>query len=866
MGFSTYEPAPHTAYYHTGIGGAGNYRRLTATEVSTPRPTPSNIKPQPRPFYGGRGGIGNAHMASERAIFSFDEELQRDRLRHERIAPMYTVGRGGAGNIVPHDEEGVDFDIGLDSESEGEGAPDAIPDGALQGGTDGANEATPQESSKQEIVDLTASSEPATSSSQAPALSNPAPHQDSPLETQGMTDFTQTSLKALDADESKADDQAPRNGDEDSSAESDDDDSDMMDDSGITLNLQEDEKEEAEPQYITIHSSSDDEEPEKGRSKRPKASEFGASDASSVSASETTKSNGAIAVSTGLKLGKAGKAAVGVAKVTRRPLAESIKAGLVQVVDYSNAEDRGQSPVTANVLKGLSPQLASVKPVEAKEVEVVDLVSDPVSVTETENKDIAPRKQRMSLDGNDSDGDENDFTRTDSNDVIQLEDDDEEDGEISDNESSTSSIDTDAWAQQQRYYVRLSSPPLLVQEDRPPFESDVSCRDMVQRTLAMMSKQSMSKKRKICDVCLEPHSTERCDKLKCDVCKSSHEHFSFSCPYKTSAYKELSSLPICNVPAGQRDFEIWRIHPTRPRSAVKMAAKIPVACYECGSNDHFGDDCPTLGSLRTDIPSESIWSAKSAAKWTTMNLDSKYIKKAGKSKVTAIDIDDSEPSWFEMRMIAAKAVVPDSEFQGRSVEEDIMPQRQQHRGNEGNGRRIQMNLPRSFPGQNYNEASSGPSFTRFQPPGGPLASRVGPKGDNHRPDQSGRRDRSRSPRRHSFDRRGSYGGGPPNYRDRDFPRGNGPQPPYRGGRQDYHEAPPPPQFQQTYQQPQGGASGGWSLPGSIQRSVQSSSQPPLPPGPPPSGPPPPPQQQYRGSGGGRHGGGRGHRSGKRGKR
>ncbi|KAK6359011.1 hypothetical protein TWF696_000183 [Orbilia brochopaga] len=121
MGFSTYEPAPHTAYYHTGIGGAGNYRRLTATEIAAPRPTPSNVKPQPRPFYGGRGGIGNAHLASERAIFSFDEELQRDRLRRETIAPMYTVGRGGAGNIVPHDEEGFDVDMDLDSESDGEG-------------------------------------------------------------------------------------------------------------------------------------------------------------------------------------------------------------------------------------------------------------------------------------------------------------------------------------------------------------------------------------------------------------------------------------------------------------------------------------------------------------------------------------------------------------------------------------------------------------------------------------------------------------------------------------------------------------------------------------------------------------------------
>ncbi|KAK6359010.1 hypothetical protein TWF696_000182 [Orbilia brochopaga] len=744
-------------------------------------------------------------------------------------------------------------------------APEAIQDGAPDGETN-ADEDNSRGLEERGAIDHTPESEPTAPLSAAPAILNPVPHQDSPLGTQEMTKFAHSSLQAIDADENKADMQVA-NDEEDSSAESDDDDSDMMDDSGITLNLQEDKKDETEPPYITIHSSSDDEEPEKGRSKRPKTSDFAASDASSASASETTRSNGAIAVSTGLKLGKAGKVAVGVAKVARRPLAESVNPNLVQVVDYSTSRPDDQSPMNTHALKGLSPV---TKPTEAKEVDVISLSSDLASIAggnmETENRDARQRQQPMSYDGNDSDEVEYHGTRTEGNDFIEIEDDDEdEDGEISEDESSMSSVDTDSWTHQQRYYVKQASPPLLVEDDKPPFENDTPCRVMIQRTLSVIGKRSPSKKRKICDVCIEPHSTDRCDKLKCDVCKSSHEHFSFNCPYKTSAYKELSSLPICNVPAGQRDFEIWRIRPMRPRPAVKLAAKIPVACYECGARDHFGDDCPSLGSHRADISSESIWSAKSAAKWTTMNLDSKYIKKSGKSKVTAIDLADSEPSWFETRMLAAKAAVPDSEFHGRVVEEDTLPQKPQHRGHEGNGRRIHMNLPRNLPGQGHNEGAGGPSFTRFQPPGGPLASRVGPKNDNsYRPDQSGRRDRSRSPRRSSFDRRGSYGSGPPNYRDRtqDFPRGNGPQPPYRGGRQDYHEVPPPAQFQQTYQQQQGGGSGGWSLPGSIQRSVQSTSQPPLPPlppGPPPSGPPP---QQFRGSGGGR----RGHRSGKRNKR
>ncbi|CAZ86437.1 unnamed protein product [Tuber melanosporum] len=108
MPFQLTEGTPvHDAgsYYHAGRGGAGNYRRLPSTTslpatVATALPaatTPSN----PRVFFGGRGGAGNIKPKSERAMFSFDEELERDRLFHEHHAPVYSIGRGGAGNIVP---------------------------------------------------------------------------------------------------------------------------------------------------------------------------------------------------------------------------------------------------------------------------------------------------------------------------------------------------------------------------------------------------------------------------------------------------------------------------------------------------------------------------------------------------------------------------------------------------------------------------------------------------------------------------------------------------------------------------------------------------------------------------------------------
>jgi hypothetical protein len=92
-------------YYGSGRGGAGNYHRLAATTLPAPpttMPAPSAASCSSR-YFAGRGGAGNVHDSSERTVFSFDEELERDRLFHSHHAPVYSVGRGGAGNIVSSD-------------------------------------------------------------------------------------------------------------------------------------------------------------------------------------------------------------------------------------------------------------------------------------------------------------------------------------------------------------------------------------------------------------------------------------------------------------------------------------------------------------------------------------------------------------------------------------------------------------------------------------------------------------------------------------------------------------------------------------------------------------------------------------------
>ncbi|KAJ5322218.1 Protein of unknown function DUF3602 [Penicillium brevicompactum] len=92
---------------YTGRGGSGNIVSLKNTKTTEARTAtgPASLtrldSRAPTTFTSGRGGAGNVHSSSERAIFSFDEELERDM---RRAAPVYHVGRGGAGNTMYRDD------------------------------------------------------------------------------------------------------------------------------------------------------------------------------------------------------------------------------------------------------------------------------------------------------------------------------------------------------------------------------------------------------------------------------------------------------------------------------------------------------------------------------------------------------------------------------------------------------------------------------------------------------------------------------------------------------------------------------------------------------------------------------------------
>jgi hypothetical protein len=107
--YSVTEPhpsVPASNYYSAGRGGAGNLKKISPKAVTA---GPDATGPAARTtiptvssdtyFAAGRGGLGNMHREKERAIFSFDEELERQSRLMEHQAPVYHVGRGGAGNF-----------------------------------------------------------------------------------------------------------------------------------------------------------------------------------------------------------------------------------------------------------------------------------------------------------------------------------------------------------------------------------------------------------------------------------------------------------------------------------------------------------------------------------------------------------------------------------------------------------------------------------------------------------------------------------------------------------------------------------------------------------------------------------------------
>lgn len=113
---------------HVGRGGAGNTFKAPKTTSPASARGPASLFGSEIPLTGtkfssGRGGAGNIHPNSERAIFSFDEELQRQSTRDKKLeaGAVYHVGRGGAGNLVSSRPDSARKDSNSSADSVGSG-------------------------------------------------------------------------------------------------------------------------------------------------------------------------------------------------------------------------------------------------------------------------------------------------------------------------------------------------------------------------------------------------------------------------------------------------------------------------------------------------------------------------------------------------------------------------------------------------------------------------------------------------------------------------------------------------------------------------------------------------------------------------
>jgi len=105
---------PRQQYIGTGRGGAGNAVKAPTTvtrgsDASGPasRVSDASLHTPRRSFISGRGGVGN-HVHDAPRMFSFDEELQQQMRQAKHVAPVYHVGRGGAGNLYRSSNSNTD--------------------------------------------------------------------------------------------------------------------------------------------------------------------------------------------------------------------------------------------------------------------------------------------------------------------------------------------------------------------------------------------------------------------------------------------------------------------------------------------------------------------------------------------------------------------------------------------------------------------------------------------------------------------------------------------------------------------------------------------------------------------------------------
>lgn len=100
----------------------------------------------------------------------------------------------------------------------------------------------------------------------------------------------------------------------------------------------------------------------------------------------------------------------------------------------------------------------------------------------------------------------------------------------------------------------------------------------------------------ICQKCRGEHKTRDCHTLtRCFTCNQLG-HTSSDCPISNRRSERCSRCDSRQHPS-QRCPDIWRCY-IPDRGNKNWPKKIPVYCYSCAEEGHYGDDCPDLRNQR----------------------------------------------------------------------------------------------------------------------------------------------------------------------------------------------------------------------------------------------------------------------------
>lgn len=298
-----------------------------------------------------------------------------------------------------------------------------------------------------------------------------------------------------------------------------------------------------------------------------------------------------------------------------------------------------------------------------------------------------------------------------------------------------------------------------------------------------------------CLVCMqEGHMAGSCGTLLCTHCGLHKDHFSTQCPATQKCYRcrerghkqEECPYKLGRLAANELECDscqrkghteakcelLWRTS-GRPWESDMTKQGIRRSCYECGSNRHLGNDCPTRKPGKP--MGSSTWSVGENKPGSNNSIDGTIIKgRAQQTSVVAIDDSEDDQANFYRPRIPQPARSGKIHFASRN------PNR--HQGNSW--------APNNEPQQDYRTEGNDPY-------------RDSRDYDSHAYRPSERR-RSRSPRARyptQYAPRGGYDGSD----DKQPPLSRGP-PPGRAGK----SGKGPRRKRNTYKPMPSAAKGAWS--------------------------------------------------------